>query len=136
MLGRSKLAVLLVLLALPVASYGFLVTDPCPLSWMSSFSAKGRTERMACGQNAMSSARFEVRKCCRNLCRNDSPVLMTQDDSHDNVDSNCVSHVVFDPQKFGSTAEERRRASIPTSKACGIKLVLTGKVAIMPSFSM
>ena len=34
----------------------------------------------------------------------------------------------FNPQRLGSTVEERRRASIPTSKACGIKLVLAGKV--------
>ena len=34
----------------------------------------------------------------------------------------------FNPQRLGSSVEERRRASIPTSKACGIKLVLAGKV--------
>ena len=34
----------------------------------------------------------------------------------------------FNPQIFGSTIDQRRRASIPTSKACGIKLVLAGKV--------
>ena len=31
-------------------------------------------------------------------------------------------------KKFGSSVEERRRASIPTARACGIKIVLAGKV--------
>jgi hypothetical protein len=136
MLRRRNLSALLMLLALPFAAYGFLVTDPCSSTWVSSVGAEGRKDRAVCGRNAhSSSSRFEARQYFRKMFRKLEPVLMTHESSneHKTLDSRCASQVVFDPQKFGSTAEERRRASIPTSKACGIKLVLAGKVIRPPS---
>ena len=54
---------------------------------------------------------------------------MSFESSMQNVQLSKHDLEAFNPQKFGSTVEQRRRASIPTSKACGIKLVLAGKVS-------